>query len=93
MKPKNPKDELSELLGTSDRQAQSATVRRLLAAPVVELVIRLDGRTNQVSFNVIGGQLPPEAAYAMLDGCRELIRRQELEAVQSRPNGGAPEKA
>lgn len=81
MKNKPHQDELTELLGTPDRKAQVAMVRRLLTAPVVELTIRLDARTNQVSYSVIGGDLPPAVAYEMLDIARKQIHAVELNAV------------
>ena len=78
---KKPKNELAELLGTADLQAQVARVRRLLLSPVVELTIRLDARTNQVSYSVMGGDLPPAVAYEMLDITRKQIHAVELSAV------------
>lgn len=81
MKTKPNKDELSELLGTAERKEQVARVRRLLLAPVVELTIRLDARTNQVSYSVMGGDLPPAVAYEMLDITRKQIHAVELSAV------------
>lgn len=88
MKFKSPyKDEVAELLGTKDKALQVERIKQVASAPVVELVVRLDGRTNQVSFSVWGGQLPPAVAYQMLDACRDLIRRDELAAVIQRENG------
>jgi hypothetical protein len=75
------KDELTELLGTKERAQQVEIVRRLLGAPVVEMIIRLDARSNQVSYNILGGQIAPAIAYQMLDACRDLIRQQELAAA------------
>lgn len=92
----NTQDELSKLLGTPDRETQVERVKRLLAAPVVELVIRLDGRNNRVTFSVMGGEVPPAVVYEMLDVCRRQVHQLELQAAAQhagQAGGGAPAPA
>lgn len=89
MKFKKPGDELSKLLGTPDREQQVERVKRLLAAPVVDVIIRVDGRADQVTaINVVGGQMSPDVFYRVLDQARDMMRRQELQAL-AQQNGHA----
>ena len=53
------------------------TVEALKDAPVIDLIIRYDGRTNQVAVMAIGGQLTPEGAYQLLEMARGVIRTME----------------
>ena len=89
MKIKPQKNELAELLGTSDRDEQAARLKRLLTAPVIDVVIRVDGRVDQVTgVTVIGGNLPPEVLYRVLDQVRDQVRQAELQAAaQAATNG------
>lgn len=80
-------NQVAELLGTRDPREQAGRIRQL-GAPVVDLVIRFDGRTQKVDFTVLGGQIPPTLAYRLLDACRDLIRQEELRMVAGQP---APE--
>ena len=50
-------------------------------APVIDLVIRYDGRTGQVGLTVIGGQVDFSGAYQLLDAARALVQKQEREAL------------
>jgi len=50
-------------------------------APVIDLVIRYDGRTGQVGLTVIGGSTDYESAYRLLDAARVVVQRQEREAL------------
>lgn len=83
MKTKPSKNELAELLGTSDFGEQVSRVKRLLTAPVIDVIIRVDARADQVTgLTVIGGTLTPEILYKVLDQVRDQVRQAELQAVQ-----------
>lgn len=82
MKFKPQKNELAELLGTPDREEQVARVKQLLTAPVIDVVIRVDGRVDQVTgVTVIGGNLTPAVMYRVLDQVRDQVRQAELRAA------------
>lgn len=89
MKSKKTEDELSQLLGTGDRAGQVARVKQLLTAPIIDVVIRVDGRADQVTgLSVIGGQLSAETLYKVLDQVRDQIRQAELQAAAKKGGGG-----
>ncbi len=86
MKIKPPKDELSEVLGTTDRKAQVEAAKRLKVRPVIDIVIRVDGRVEQVTaVTVIGGNLTPAVMYWVLDQVRDQVRQAELRAAAQGP--------
>ena len=59
--------------------------------PVVDLVIRYDGRTGQMNVSVIGPDVQIENLYKILDGARGLLREREIEAMRTREQpGNAP---
>ena len=93
MKNKPPKDELSALLGTPDRQAQVDAVKRLKGAPIIDVVIRVDGRVDQVTgVHVLGGKIPPAIFYRILDQVRDQIRQAELQAVAQQQTSQPPQE-
>jgi len=57
-----------------------AEVQRLANAPVVEILIRLDGRTGEVDCASWGNKITYEGVYAMLDEARKIIQEQEIKA-------------
>lgn len=62
--------------------------------PVIDLVIRYDGRTGQVGLTVIGGSIDFEAAYRLLDAARVVVQQQEREALlKASPPSTAPKSA
>ncbi len=82
MKFKKPQDELSKLLGTGDREEQVAQVKRLIAAPIIDVLIRVDGRVDQVTgVHVLGGNIPPAIFYKILDQVRDQVHQAELQAA------------
>lgn len=66
-------------------------LQRLQSAPVVDLIIRYDGRTKQIGVLSIGGQLTTEVAYQLLEMARGYIRAQELAALKANGSGPTPE--
>ncbi len=86
MKIKPQKNELAELLGTPDRDEQVKRLKQLLTAPVIDVVIRVDGRVDQVTgVTVIGGNLTPAVMYRVLDQVRDQVRQAELRAAAQGP--------
>lgn len=86
LKPQN--NELAELLGTPDRDEQVKRVKQLLTAPIIDVVIRVDGRVDQVTgVTVIGGNLTPAVMYRVLDQVRDQVRQAELRAAAQGPAG------
>jgi len=78
--------DLASLLGTKNRDEQTAKVQALLnaaQAPVVDLVIRFDARTQQVTLAAIGGRLAPDIVYFLLEQARAKLRAEELAAMAS----------
>ena len=75
------------LLETKDKNEQVERIRHLLAmvqAPVVDLVIRFDGRLGQVmDVNTVGGRIGFEESLAMLEQARALLLQRAAQAVKS----------
>lgn len=82
MRFRKPQDELSKLLGTDDLEEQVERVKRLKAAPIIDVVIRVDGRVDQVTgVHVLGGSIPPAIFYKVLDQVRDQVHQAELQAA------------
>jgi hypothetical protein len=74
------------LLDTRNKQEQVERIRHLLAAaqaPVVDLVIRFDGRLGQVvDVNTVGGRVGFEESLAILEQARALLMARAAQAVK-----------
>lgn len=53
--------------------------------PLWDRLIRLDSCTVQISFGTMGGTLELSMIYKILDGARDLLHQQELQAVAQKP--------
>lgn len=80
------KKSISGLLGTRNKQEQIERIEKLLNAPVLELVIRFDAGREKISIDMIGGGIPVQTAYKMLDAAREIVRQMELKAARQNGN-------
>jgi hypothetical protein len=78
---------IEQMLGTKDRGEQARRVQALVTAPVVDVIVRLDQRSGQVSVAVlgVGGQVALEGVLEILEQGRQTLLRQ---AIQGRQNGG-----
>ncbi len=65
-------------------------IQQMRQAPVIDLIIRYDGRTNQVAMIAIGGSIDPPGVYHLLEMARGVIRTMELEAIKAKGNGAGP---
>jgi hypothetical protein len=81
----NAKPNIDKILQTKDKAKQGEIFLSVANAPVWDLLIRLDGRTGQISFGSMGGKLELAMIYKMLDGARDLLHQQELQAVAQKP--------
>ncbi len=63
------------------KKEQPDGIEQTEQAPVIDLIVRFDGRTNQVILAAIGGRLTPEIVYFLLDRARDWMRAQELAAL------------
>jgi hypothetical protein len=78
-------NELAQVLNTKDRKEQAARVKTLLQAaqaPVVDLIIRFDGRTGQLAIKTIGPDMPVAAVYKLLDSAREVLHNVEVNSLK-----------
>ena len=90
---------LNELLGTKNKKDQARLVQSLVGkfnAPVVDLVLRYDGRMDQLNISLVGPDISIENLYKILDVARDMLKRREFEAMkekedQGQPNAPAPE--
>lgn len=86
--------QLHDLLNTKNKSQQVERVQQLLnaaGAPVIDLVVRVDTRTQQIGVTVIGIQeLDHETAYAILQAAQDNLRKQAIAALQkqAQPNEG-----
>jgi len=73
--------DINKITGTKDREKQAKILLNTINAPVVDLIIRYDSRTSKVSVASIGGNVPVDAVYKMLDMARDEIRKREIAAA------------
>jgi len=87
---------MHELLGTKNKKEQARRVGLMMEQinmPVIDLVIRYDGRTGQMNISVIGPDVQIDNLYRILDGARGMLRERELEAMKTRENQEQPGNA
>jgi len=93
--PPNTTLAIHELLGTKNKKEQAERITALMGqinAPVLDLIIRFDGRTNQVGISIVGPDFQLRTLYAMLDAARDMLKKQEYEALEEKqPNAPMPE--
>ena len=80
---------LHELLGTKNKKEQTKRVLSLvnqINAPVVDLVLRYDGRTDQLNISLIGPSVSIDSLYKILDGARDMLKQQEFEGMKAKEN-------
>jgi hypothetical protein len=86
LKPNSKKPNLAALLETKSPVMQAERVQTLLnaaVAPVVDLIIRVDARSGNLSLYTLGDpQITTEAMHQILDGAKAFLREQELSALQ-----------
>jgi hypothetical protein len=77
---------VSRSLETKHPEKQAEHVQTLLnatIAPVVDLIIRVDARSGNLSLHTLGDpQITTEAMHQILDVAKAFLREQELAAVQ-----------
>jgi len=62
------------------KRIEKPTVKEDRPTPVIDLVIRYDGRTGQVGLTVIGGSMDFEAAYRLLEAARAVVQQWDRSA-------------
>jgi len=72
---------IDKLLNTKDKAKQAETFLRVANAPVIDLIIRYDGRTDKIVISSIGGQVPLPVIYKLLDMARDTLHNEELKAL------------
>ena len=86
-------ESIKELLGTEDEETQVKIIKNLAGAPVIDLIVRLDGRTGQVAFvQPVGGQLDMDTVYKVLDMAREWLRAFELKNIKPKEKDDGGER-
>ena len=99
---KDQKPTLASILQTKNKEQQVSAVQGLIQlakTPVVDIVVRYDGRSEQVGLTIIGiEQVTTEAIYKILDMAREQVRQNELQQAAQQaqhaaqaPGTGGPE--
>ena len=92
---------IAKLLEVEDKKEQVEKVEELLkiaSTPVIDLIIRNDG-LDEVTLNIIGGDVAFETLYKMLDLARQAIHQQEIQMAvmaqhqQSQESLDTPEEA
>lgn len=76
--------------GPNELEMAQKAAQQLAAAPVVDLVIRVDGRTGEVGVHFIGGSMDVPTFNKVLDAAREWGRQQELAGLSAGKNGALP---
>jgi hypothetical protein len=75
------KDPVAELLQTSNKKEQVASIQQLLQlvnAPVMTIAITFDSRTSKVNAEIVGAEAPNEIVQQVLDGAKNLFNQQEI---------------
>jgi hypothetical protein len=76
---------IDKILQTKDKDKQGEIFLSVANAPVWDLIVRLDARTGQITLGTMGGRLELATIYKMLDGARDLLHQQELQAAAQKP--------
>lgn len=79
---------IAELLQTENEEEQLEIVQRLLNTantPVIDLLIRYEN--EEVSMTIIGGDVPFDVLYVMLDKSRQAIHQQEIQVALQQQAG------
>ena len=87
---------MHELLGTKNKKEQARRVGLMMEQinmPVIDLVIRYDGRTGQMNISVIGPDVQIDNLYKILDSARGMLRERELEAMKAKESQEQPGNA
>lgn len=67
------------------------TPEQLAAAPVIDLIIRYDGRSGVVSVGALGGELTYADIYSLLEAARQMMQKQEHFELQQAAKPAAAE--
>lgn len=83
---------IADVLETKDKALQIERVKALMM-PVVDIVVRYDGRFGGVTVDLIGGQATPQQAREILTRAMEALSQKEVEllAQQQGNNNKEPE--
>lgn len=71
---------LAELLDTKDRRKQAERVAKLFS-PVIDIIVRFDGRSGQISMLALGGELSGADARLILNKAQEQLMQEEAQAM------------
>lgn len=74
-----PTKEIADFLGTTDKKEQLDRIRQL-TNPVVDVIVRHDLRTNEVSVSVIGADITAGDARGILRMATDVLTQQETRA-------------
>lgn len=88
-----PPATMHELLGTKNKKEQVMRVKTLMGqtnAPVVDLIVRYDGRTDQLNISLVGPDISIENLYRILDGARDMLKQREFEAMKEKEDQDPP---
>lgn len=84
--------QLHDILDTKNKTEQVRRVEHLLQmanAPVVDLIVRYDTRSQQLGISVIGiTELDSEAIHQILTAAQDSLRQQEKAALQQQTQPG-----
>lgn len=72
----------------AEKQAGPAPAQ-LAAAPVIDLIIRYDGRSGAVAVGALGGELTYADIYSLLDAARQVMQKQEHYELQQAAKAAA----
>ena len=75
--PTNHAPTIQDLTKTKDKTKQAQALIAALTAPVIEVIVRLDGRTGIVSVNSIGNISPTDAVTLLEKGVHAIHQQIE----------------
>lgn len=89
---KNGKPTLNDIFGTKNKALQAERAGQLFN-PVIDLIVRFDGRFGNVTIDAFGGHITPSEARQVLQKAieglnekeAEMLAQQKLEEAQAPP--------
>ncbi len=72
---------IKELLGTDNKKEQEEKVEELIkiaATPEISLLVRYDGINDQVTLNILGGNVSFDTIHRILELTSKAVRKEEV---------------
>jgi len=91
---KSNSETLADVLNTKSKDEQLKAVKSLISMvqmPVIDIVVRYDGRTNNIATSIVGiDSIPGSDVVQILEAATKSIRDQELNMLKEKVKEDEP---